>query len=201
MNQQINLYQPVFRKQKKPFSAVAILQITCTVAVIFAGLYVNDLLQARELERQLADTTVTHEQLQKRMKELEAKNRSPSKLLEIQVKNMARRLQQQQAITDMLSKGLYTNTTGFSYHFEALARQHVEGSWLTQIEISKGGTGLQLSGTTYSPELVPVYMQRLLQEQVFSSTSFNVFGLQRTEDTSEEIHFVMGTGKEDDASS
>ena len=47
MNQQINLYQPMFRKQKIMFSAMTMLQVGVFFLIIFASLYVYQSLQLK----------------------------------------------------------------------------------------------------------------------------------------------------------
>jgi hypothetical protein len=50
-----------------------------------------------------------------------------------------------------------------------------------------------LKGITYAPELVPRYLQRLLEEAVFAEASFSLMELNRSAENTEEILFTVGT--------
>ena len=55
MNQQINLYQPMFRKQKAIFSALAMVQVWAIIALMMAGISGYTALRLSRLEAQLVD--------------------------------------------------------------------------------------------------------------------------------------------------
>lgn len=195
MNQQINLYQPIFRKQKKVFSAVAMLQVSVIALTLFALTGGYSYLQLRQLEQQQQASLNSLDNIKQQIAQLEAGSRddTTAKLLEAEIDKITREVEQKKRIADMLTQGVYANTQGFSRHFEAFARQHVNGAWLTNITVENGGSSLNLDGVTFSAELVPVYLQRLLQEDVFSGTSFNVLGMERSLKNPEELSFQVGT--------
>ena len=205
MNQQINLYQPIFRKQKKVFSAIAMLQVFCIATVLFSLTGAYSYLQVRDLHSQEQVSSRRLSAMQKEIKELQDRktDNTEAKLLQAEMIRLNSEVSEKQRISRVLSQGPYSNTSGFSKHFEAIARQHVNGAWLTSIGIEDGGSSLNLNGVTFSAELVPVYLQRLLREDVFSKTSFNVLGMERSKDNEDEIHFKVSTrtgGKPDGSS-
>jgi competence protein ComGC len=205
MKQQVNLYQPIFRKQKKVFSAVAMLQVCLIVLALFILTAGYSYRQLQRLQRQETAAQASLENLQGQIAELKARSSDDAakKLLESEIGRITREVEQKQRVAAMLEQGAFTNTLGFVRHFEALARQHVAGTWLTEINISNGGSSLSLDGITFSAELVPVYLQRLLQEEVFTGISFNVLGMERSAAKPEELNFQVGTsaeGKPDDNS-
>jgi Tfp pilus assembly protein PilN len=195
MNQQINLYQPIFRKQKEFLSAIAMAQLSVVALLFFAGLYGYSLHQMQQMQSQLA--TVKNNVTKMKVSVAEFQSRQvlivPSKLLQAEINRASDELAQRKRIVNVLSKGSFANTTGFSGHFEALARQHLNGSWLTGISIETGGESISLKGITYAPELVPRYLQRLLEEAVFAEASFSLMELNRSAENTEEILFTVGT--------
>lgn len=198
MNQQINLYQPVFRKQKKVFTAVAMLQVTLIAMALFILTGGYSYLQMTKLQQQEKKITayLSRSQIQYKQLTAESGQGTRDKLLTAEINRLTREIEQKSSVALLLKKGPFANTRGFSGHFEALAREHVNGAWLTTIEISDGGTSLVLKGTTFSADLVPEYLQRLLREQVFAETSFNVLGMERSTTKPKEIHFQVQTGKQ-----
>ena len=195
MNQQINLYQPVFRKQKKVFSALAMLQVGFFSVLLFSLSGAYSYFQLRELQEQEQASASRLENMQRQIAALQSTNSDQSaiRLLDAEINRLTREIENKKQLADALSRGAYANTEGFSKHLEAIARQHVEGSWLTSIDLHEGGTILYMNGVTYSAELLPVYLQRLLQEDIFSGTSFNVLGMERSDENDAEITFQVGT--------
>lgn len=197
MMQQINLYQPMFRKQKKVFSAMAMLQVVLIVLGLFSLVYASSYWQYRNLERQLATTSQQAEQIEKQLQDF--KNRQAgvikSKLLEREVGRLQREYEKGKKILNLISDGSLGNTQGFSVYLTSLARGHINGMWLTRINVEQGGSSLELDGVTLAAELVPKYLQKLAQEEVFGLTSFNVMDLSRSEKEPGQINFVVSTNK------
>ena len=205
MKQQVNLYQPIFRKQKKVFSAIAMLQVSLISLLFFILTAGYSLTQLQRLEAQETAATQNLDKLKAQIASIQAQsgNDMTEKLLAEEINRVTGEVAEKRRIADLLQQGAFTNTEGFTRHFEAIARQHVDGTWLTDINIANGGSSLNLYGITYSADLVPVYMERLLQEAVFTSTAFNVLGMERSETKAEEITFQVGTdieGKPDESS-
>lgn len=201
MKQQINLYRPIFRKQQKKFSSLAMLQAGGAVVVGIAALYGVMLWQAsaarselKQVERQLAIAS-------KRLQEASQKfgPGAKSQLLEDQVTQLEKQVAARLQVRELLSRGLFSNTTGFSEFFVAFARQHVNGVWLTGFDIVGAGESMRLQGRTVDPAQVPRYVQRLSAERSLAGREFQVFTLSRPEPTGEErqsyIEFLFRTAQ------
>ena len=183
MNQQINLYQPIFRKQKKVFSAVTMVQICLFFIFIFVSLFAYEIHrlgpfrdQLKNLDRDLQQLTA---QMDAFMRQQPAKAKSV--LLQKEIARVSAEIEQRRRIQQILGTQAFGNDKGFSPYLEAFARQHVQGSWLTNIAIVQGGASVQLEGKTLSSEYVPIYLQQLSNEQVLAGSSFNSMELQRPE--------------------
>lgn len=177
MIQQINLYRPIFRKQEKKFSAMAMLQaggaIVGGVAVML-GLMIWQVHGLRQDVRQANNQLVT---ATKRLDEASKKfgPGAKSKLLEDEVTNLEKQIAARLRVRDLMTRGLFSNTSGYSNYFVAFARQHVSGIWLTGFDITGAGEDMRLQGRTVNPAQVPRYMQRLSGEQVLAGREFQVF--------------------------
>ena len=195
MKQQINLYQPIFRKKKEVLSAIAMLQVFALLLAVLSAWYGYALYQLQQLEAQQATTMENLDRMRIQVAELEAKqrDRAPSKLLDSEIRRVTRELDRRIRIVNVLSAGSFGNTNGFSAQFEALARQHVDGAWLTSINIGEGGIFVRLKGMTHAPELVPIYLQRLLTEDVFANVAFNVMALERSAEQIDQLTFEVAT--------
>jgi Fimbrial assembly protein (PilN) len=197
MLQQINLYQPMFRKQKVVFSAVTMLQVVIFFLLVFSSIYAYQAAKIKPYKAQLASIATELSQLNKQVIAMESslKSKGKSKLLENEIEKLTKELFQRERISRILSSRSFGNSSGFSSYLESFARRHVEGTWLTDVNISQGGTLLGLKGKTLSSELVPVYIQRLAEEKSLQGASFNVMEIARVEkkEGDSEISFLIST--------
>jgi len=197
MNQEINLYQPMFRKQKIVFSAVTMLQVGLFFLLIFSSLYIYQKSRLNPYQQQLLIIDRELVQLGEQVTALESSqnSQSKSKLLENEIAKLTKELEQRERISNVLSNRSFGNTSGFSSYLEAFARGHIQGTWLTNVNISQGGSSLGLKGKTLSSELVPVYLQKLAKEESLNGSAFNVMELARIEleEGNSEINFLLST--------
>lgn len=196
MMQQVNLFQPMFRQQKKIFSAATMLQIVLFFAVVLGAVYAYTLTRLEPFRNELARVEGEFEKLTRQIELHRARfpTREKSKLLEQEVERLSVEVAFQRRLKEALSSGSFGNAAGFSDHFEALARGHVEGSWLTRILLANGGANVSLSGKTVDPELVPVYIRRLAESPEFSKRAFNVLELARSQKEVNLVEFNIATG-------
>jgi hypothetical protein len=196
MSQQINLYQPIFRKQKKKFSAEAMLQgflivLAGALALVGYAYWQNSQLRAQlsHSDRQLASAT-------KRFEEAARKFAGQSRQVspEQKVAELQRAIQLRERVRGLLSRGIFANTQGFSGYFAAFGRQHVPGVWLTSMQITGAADELMLSGRSQMPELVPRYLQRLSQEKPLAGIEFQSFQLSRPKEHNRYVEFTVRTG-------
>lgn len=197
MIQQINLYQPMFRKQKKVFSAVTMLQICLFFIVVFAGLYAYEAYRVEPFREQVKKLDGDLRQLTSQIENLKKQKptKAKSELLQKEIARVSKELEQRKRIQQILGTRQFGNDKGFSPYMEAFARQHVNGSWLTRISIKNGGAVLALEGKTLASEYVPVYLQQLSKEHILAGSSFNSMELQRPKDVEDmnQIIFKLST--------
>jgi hypothetical protein len=172
VTQQINLFNPIFLKQKKHFSAVTMVQALGVIllASILLGVYAGYELaglrkeaeattaQLRAAKAQLAQVSVTY------------RPRKLNEALDNEVKKTEAEIRSLQQVSETLNKGESGNTKGFAEYLRALSRQSVQGVWLTGFNVL--GNELGIRGRALQPELVPVYLNRLKREQVMQGKSF-----------------------------
>jgi len=183
VNQQINLYRPIFRKQEKKFSSLAMLQAggaLCAGVVVLYGIFLWQLHGARA---ELNQTDAHLARAAQRLNEISQKfgPGAKSQALENEVASLEKQVAARLQVRDLLTRGLFSNTVGFSPFFAAFARQHVPGIWLTGFDITGAGESMRLQGRTIDPAQVPRYVQRLAAEASLAGKEFQVFTMSRTE--------------------
>jgi hypothetical protein len=166
MSQQINLYNPIFLKQEKHFSARTIVQALGLIFAALGAFYAYALVQTRAAEsvtREQRDRVAAQRaQLVKLGPQLSPEGRS--KALEAEVARLEAEIKARQSVLAALGTGELGNTAGFSEFLAALGRRVVPGVWLTGLNIGEAGNELQVSGRALRPELVPAYLKALSDE-------------------------------------
>ena len=181
MSQQINLFNPIFLKQQKYFSMLAMLQALVLIALGSALFYGYAAYQVRLLTRQSEETSkrYTAEQLRLTRYTAEFSPQQSSRMLEEELKNAEARAAAQRELIETLKSGVIGNTAGYSEYMRAFARQAVPGLWLTGFNITGDAAQMSLNGAVLSPELVPVYIQRLSREKVMHGKLFASLQMQQ----------------------
>ena len=181
MSQQINLYQPIFRKEEKKFSTVAMLQAMGLVVVGVVAIYAYTWWQVGALKSELKRAEQQHAVATKRLAESTEKfgQRAGKSSLDGEITRIEGEIVAKQRIQEILQRGIFSNTQGFSDYFVSFSRQHIPGVWLTGFDITGAAEQMTLAGRSTNPELVPRYMQKLSAEKTLSGIEFRVFQMNR----------------------
>lgn len=179
MSQQINLYNPIFLRQKKIFSVRTMAQALGVIAVGLVGMSVFAAWQVKRLEGEVA-------RIEARLKAEEARltdargqltTRKPTATLEQAVREAQRELEMREAVIALVERGTLGESTGASVYLRALAQQHLSGLWLTGFEVA--GRDMMLTGRALRAELVPEYLHRLGQVEALKGREFAMLRMER----------------------
>lgn len=172
--QQVNLYQDELKTQKLNYSALMSVQISLILLVIFSLAAGFRYFQLQQHQSSLVENQqkqkIAMADLQKLQTELSIRKKDTT--LAKRILARTKELVNKQKVLSILSQDEFGNTEGFIEHISGLARQRIDGLWLTQIRIAGGGTDVALHGTTSKPALLPKYLQRLSSEKAFAGTEF-----------------------------
>jgi len=197
VSQQINLFNPAFRRQKNYFSVSAIIQAQVLILIGAGMFYAYADYQVKQLEKQSVETDKRYLTEKTRLTEFEAlySPQQSSQLLHEELKQTEARAASQQALVETLKNGALGNTTGYSEYMRAFARQAVNGLWLTGFDITGDAAQMSLSGNVLSPDLLPAYVQKLSQEKVMRGKSFAALQMQQPKTvsgkTSRYVEFTL----------
>ena len=185
MYQQINLYQPIFRKQRQVFSAATMAQALALVAAMLLGIYGYGLAKVGALEGEVVQLEGREKALMTQLMRIDpvlSVNRRAE--LEAELKRLNATLLDQQRLIEVLQEQPLGNT-GFSGYLAALARQRAPELWLTDLAINGGTGAIELAGRSLQPSLVPEFMQRLGSEAALAGQTFDRFEIGRDDLTGE----------------
>jgi len=197
VSQQINLYAPLFRRQKKVFSAVALLQAMGIVVLAVAAFYIFVAMRTSVLRIEAADSA---EQLKKELERLKVLSAAESPAQ--REKALAERRKQLEAAVAArtralraLEEGALGRSKGYADTLRALARSTTNGVWLTRIDFSEDGGGLSLTGRATHAALVARYLERLRVDRALRAEKFATLEIRRqppAEKRGTLVEFVLG---------
>lgn len=191
--QNINLYQERFRPRRQILDSGQLLKGLAALVLVLLLLSGWSSWRNHNLEQQLASARAQQQAAEAQFESLRnsvaARRQDPQ--LAKRVAQLVREVSQRQQVLQILSGKSFGNTESFAPQFTGLARQRIEGLWLTGLTLHAGGTRLDMQGNALKPELVPQYLQRLAQEPVFQGTEFESFLLARRSETPQWIEFSL----------
>lgn len=195
MKQQINLYQAEFHlklvvlpAQQMAAIAISALAVMVLVSVLLAvlqhrgGNEMQRLTQAVEQDRQAIATMQST---------VAARHVEPD--LEAAVFEASRQLKARQRILEWVEQSSDDRSVLFSALLEALGRQHVNGLWLSDIQIHDGGHSLAMSGSALQSELLPKFLALLQAEPAFSGREFRKVSVKENGRNAGVLNFVLKT--------
>ncbi len=181
MSQQINLFNPIFMKQRKIFSLLTMLQ---ALFLILAGsllFYGYAIYQSQQLQRQSEQSAKLYDAEQARLarQTAEFSPEQANQQLQSEVQQLEKKLAEQTELVETLKSGVLGNTHGYSEYMRAFARQVLQGLWLTGFKVSGDATQVSLNGGVINPELLPAYIQRLNKETVMQGKTFSALQMKQ----------------------
>lgn len=189
MSQQINLFNPIFLKQKKYFSVTTMLQALGLIALGSVLFFAYAVYQVAQLSKQADEMDKRYAAEKTRLANF-SKEFSPQqsgKQLEDELKQLEAQAAAQDSMLNLLKSGALGNTEGYSEFMRAFARQSIKGLWLTAFEITGDGAQMSLSGAVVSPQLVPAYIQRLGREKIMQGKTFSTLQMQQPKKDGERL--------------
>jgi type IV pilus assembly PilN-like protein len=172
MSQQINLFNPIFLKQKKHFSARTMLQGLLLIIGAVAAVYVLQVYQLSALRTQERGMRLQADQVTQRLASAGGDPRAAgAKALEDEIRSAESELKTLQELAGALQTEARSGNEGFSRYLAAFARQPVSGLWLTGFTVV--GDDLELRGRALKAELLPVFIRRLSREDVLRGKAFS----------------------------
>ena len=196
MRQDINFYQGSFRQESPLFCATFGAQALVAAAAVMLLSYGYAWQRTEGLNAELVALGQQETRALERLEKLRPiiKSVTGEKSLTEQLEDALRTLDEKQTVLALINGTTLGDTHGFSRHLRALAKQNVDGLWLTQITLSGTGKKTSLEGRARQPELVPSYVQGLAGERPFAAQRFQQFQINRSDElTDGTVKFSMNS--------
>lgn len=199
MSQQLNLFNPVFLRQKKYFSSTTMVRGLGVVLLVFFALYAVQLWQLSQWETQLEETDAQFQAVQRQLTQFAAEGkRVPSKALEDEAETLADQVDTQEQVLRGLESNQLGSTQGFSPYLTAFARQTLPGVWLTGFTARGSDGPVSIRGRLTRQELLPTYLRMLSKEDALRGRGFNELRVSTREEKENKsgpdyVEFTLGT--------
>lgn len=175
MSQQINLYNPAFRKRTFSFtSAAAMFYAAAGVAAVCLLIASYGKSRLSQIEARAAVIQKSYDEaiaLNEKLTAEFAKQKSNPQL-DAEIALLDAALKARRDVVETLQSGAIGSTSGFSSFMSAFARQRISGLWLTGFDIAKAGGEMAIQGRTLNSELVARYLQQLNRERMLQGRQF-----------------------------
>lgn len=174
MSQQINLFNPVFLKQRKIFTTLAMAQALGVLVVGLVVLVWYGQQGVKQLQLQADQSTKQLAQRQARLKAVTAQYspRAKDAALEAQIADLEVHARALRGAGEKIRASAFGSTEGYADYFRAFARQDTPGLWLTGLSIDGAGADFNIEGRALDAALVPRYLAALSAEPVLKGKTF-----------------------------
>lgn len=179
MTQNINLCDPSLRVRRdllglEPALAFVAVAVLCVAVAAFGARW-----SLARLEPLAAGSASALAAQQAAVQALAARAASskPDTVLQAEIARVQRTLMHRRAALRALGEGSVDREGGFAGRLEALARQSIDGLWLTGVVLRQDD--VLLKGRALTPSLIPVFVQRLDHEPSLQGRSFKALDVVR----------------------
>lgn len=181
MSQQINLFNPIYLKQRKVFTLVPMSEAVGIILVGALALAGYGKYRANAADRNVARINAELAAKQGRLTSVnsEFSPRQKDQQIIAQLAETEARLKSLTEVEHILQQGDLGNTQGYAEYFRALARQHVDGLWLTGVAITGAGSDIAVQGRAMQAPLIANYIARLTAEHIMRGKTFSSLAINR----------------------
>jgi len=179
MAQQINFYDPALRLRRDLLTFHVVLVAVCAsmLAVAMGMAYMRHQIQQLQAQAGEAEAALQAQQAALQRFAADGEALRPDASLIAELNTMKTTLDQRLSALRMLRAGRFGRQEGHSAALLGIARQHINGLWLTGVVLD--GADMALRGRALSPELIPSYVGHLNDEPVLQGRSFRALNIER----------------------
>ncbi len=198
VNQQINLFQPIFRKERKLLSFRVLIQACAAVLVVLTLMYGWSVQQTQQMETDLVQLKKQQTQFSTQLAEVSVRlsGMKTDTAPQLALASLEQEFAARQKVVSALKRVKNSYTRGVSNYLESFSRQAPRGVWLTGFTVQAGGEGLVIRGRSLQAALVPTFLQQLSSENTLNGTEFGLLQIQREKPGAQFVDFTVYTGTE-----
>jgi len=196
LHQQINLYQPIFRKQRIMFSFTSSLQATAVFFIALVGLYFLNWQHVVKLEGKIVEDNYFNQQKLTQLAQLSNDiSKFKGDASNSKVGQLKQELEAERFLLSVLGDVYASHSKGFASYLEGFSRRVIDGLWISRFDMLNGGSAIKLVGGTLKPESVPEFLENLKQEEALRGTKFQILDIDRADKNKSWVKFTLASEK------
>jgi Tfp pilus assembly protein PilN len=196
--QQVNLFEPIFRAERKLFASAA---IAAALALLIMGLALVWGFAWRQLsvhEREIASLEAARAERVAALARAGVGFATDPAVVAARSRQLTTEITRAERALALIRRGGVGTTAGFADRLEALARPQEPGLWLTRIVFTSHETAL--SGATRDAAAIPRYIAALSAESAFAALKVDRLQARAADAGGGDIEFKLGDAALLDAS-
>jgi hypothetical protein len=174
LSQQINLFNPAFRTQRKRFTTPLLVAGLGLLVIAIGAATVFGHVKVRQLEHSVAAGKAVLARQQAAQAALAAdlapRPRDPG--LDAQLARLQAEIAALHQAEQILRSGALGDHAGYAGYFRAIAQQSVPGVWLTGLRIAGAGNDIEVRGRALQAAAIPGYIAQLQDRPAFQGKTF-----------------------------
>lgn len=181
MYQQINFYRSDFIRRKNRLGAGALLGISGVIVFAMIATYLYATYEMMTVKSELKTVKNLERAATERLENFnpDADAASGAESWSNRLDDAKHALRDQELVLTMVVDSSLGDIDGFSRYLRSLAHMNTDGLWLSRVRLSAMGDNTQLVGQALRPELIPIYLQDLSEEEPFAQQRFSQFLIDR----------------------
>ncbi len=193
IHQQINLYDERFREKKILLSAA---QAASVFLILLLGVGGWSYFIQTNLDQARQENLIIKASRQNLVNELNAASAELARLLadsriDAKITGVSREIGARKKVLAFVSANQFGSGQGFSSYLVALSELHVDNVWLDEISLAENY--IRIRGSALSAELIPEYFGRFSEQSIFRGNRFNIFKVDRKQETDWKVDFEIAT--------
>lgn len=193
IHQQINLYDERFREKKILLSAA---QAASVFLILLLGVGGWSYFIQTNLDQARQENLIIKASRQNLVNELNAASAELTRLLadsrvDAKITGVSREISARKKVLAFVGANQFGSGQGFSSYLVALSELHVDNVWLDEISLAENY--IRIRGSALSAELIPEYFSRFSEQSIFRGNRFDIFKVDRKQDTDWKVDFEIAT--------
>lgn len=190
--QQVNLFEPIFRAERKLFASTAML-VALAITVLALGLMWSFAWrQVRGIEQEIVRLEQARESRMAAIRRTRAGFASDPAVVAARARDLATQIARDERVVTLIRRGDVGTTTGYSARLAALAQPDEAGLWLTRIVFT--GRDSALAGGARDAAAIPRYIGAIAADPAFAGLSVDMLDARATESGAGTVEFRIGNG-------
>lgn len=187
--QQINLYNPALRRVREwlTLTNVAMLGALFAVILFAVGFVLHQQANAKRVAVQALEAKLTVVRIETTQLAARLAGNTDSLAAGRELADLKQQVMMRSEVLAALQAGAGMGSIrgqsnmGFVDYLRALARQTVNGLWLTGFSVAQGGSGIEVRGRMLVVDRLPEYIRRLNGEASFKGRQFVSLNISRSD--------------------